>query len=436
MAAHGAEEGRLLLLPYQSEVVASGARFTWSCWARQTGKSTALGLRRLLRGLLRRRTQVILSAGERQSREVMEKIRQMCGAIEAYAESTGEPFFQEMRQRRTELLMPGGVRVIGLPANPRTARGYSGDVFLDEFAMHRDDAAIWSALFPTLVRGAGELDVASTPHGQANLFHRLRSNDLFEHRLVTLEAAVGQGLEADLAELRRAMDDELAWRQEFCCEFLDEATSFLPYELIRRCQDAGLSTEVDWACLGRREAEVFAGVDVGRHRDVTVVWLWERTGGMFVTRGVQVLSQAAFLDQEAAVGRVLARPALRRCCIDATGLGMALAEGLAGRFGEHRVEAVTFNPPVKSELAGRLRVLAERGLLRIPAEGRIEADWHSMSRIVTRGGHVRFDAGHGGEGHGDRFWAAALGLAAAEGEVGRVEMIPGPGLVFGAAGAW
>ena len=74
------------------------------------------------------------------------------------------------------------MRIIGLPANPMTARGFTGDVFLDEFAMHRDDRAIWAAVFPTILRGGGELDVASTPKGRDNLFAELRTNEQFAHR--------------------------------------------------------------------------------------------------------------------------------------------------------------------------------------------------------------------------------------------------------------
>jgi hypothetical protein len=56
------------LLDYQREDVESTERFRWNCWARQTGKSFTKSLRRILRGLDRRRTQVFLSAGERQCR--------------------------------------------------------------------------------------------------------------------------------------------------------------------------------------------------------------------------------------------------------------------------------------------------------------------------------------------------------------------------------
>lgn len=134
---------------YQADALRSEARFTWNCWARQTGKSFTFALRRLLRGLLRKRDQIILSAGERQSREVMEKARQHCVALKVWHEWHDRGYFRGTRFRQLEIRLPGGLRIIGLPANPMTARGFSGDVFLDEFAMHRDDEAI------AMLRGQG-----------------------------------------------------------------------------------------------------------------------------------------------------------------------------------------------------------------------------------------------------------------------------------------
>ena len=424
------------LLPYQLAVVLDPARFTWNCWARQTGKSFTFSLRRLLRGLRRRRNQIILSAGERQSREVMEKVRLHCRSLQVWCEWHGHGFFRGTSIKQLEVRLPGGVRIIGLPANPMTARGFSGDVFLDEFAMHANHDAIWSALFPTLLRGEGELDVASTPMGQKNVFYRLRANPRFRHETMTLEEAVRQGLDVDIAAMRAGLGDEIAWRQEFCCEFVDESTSFMTYELIRACQDERLATAVDWECLSRRGAAVYAGVDVGRYRDVTAIWLWERQGDTLVTRGVQVLHAAPFNEQEAAIGRILEQRGVRRCGIDASGLGLQLAERLAEHFGEHRVERIVFTAALKSELAGELRVLAERGLLRIPSDEAVVNDWHAISRMVTGAGHVRYDADRSSGGHGDRFWAAALGIHAADEPVGKVGLMTGERLAFAREGVW
>ena len=442
------------LLPYQTAVVASEARFTWNCWSRQTGKSFTFAMRRLLRGLSRRRNQIILSAGERQSREVMEKIRMHCFGMRIWCEFTGRFLTDDPKIRRLEARLPGNVRIIALPANPLTARGFTGDVFLDEFAMHRDDEAIWAALFPTLLRGEGELDVASTPRGRKNVFYRLKNNERFAHNTVTLEDAVRQGLDVDAAAMRAAIGDEQTWRQEFCCQFEDESTSFITYDLIRRCQDERLARELDWDDLTRPNMEVYVGVDVGRKRDVTAIWLWHKRIGppvpqdrqrapagpagdvVLSTVGVLVLQDAPFAEQELQIGRILEHRSVRRCCIDSTGMGLHLAERLVERFGDHRVEPVVFTTGLKSQLAGGLRVLAERGRLRIPADEAITNNWHSIERTVTAGGHLRFDADRSSGGHADRFWAAALGIHAAEAPATGVGFIPGGRLNFARSGVW
>ncbi|MEK6674842.1 MAG: terminase family protein, partial [Planctomycetota bacterium] len=200
------------LLPYQREDVESNDRFRWNCWSRQTGKSFTKSLRRILRGVLRRRNQILLSAGERQSRELMDKARQHCQALKIANDFHDHQFFNELSIKQLEITLPGGVRIIGLPANPTTARGFTGDVFLDEFAMHADDRDIWAALFPTILRGQGELDIASTPKGRNNMFHELADNPRFSHGTVTLPDAIAQGLDVDAEELRQAMNDDLLYR--------------------------------------------------------------------------------------------------------------------------------------------------------------------------------------------------------------------------------
>jgi phage FluMu gp28-like protein len=65
-------------------------------------------------------------------------------------------------------------RIKILAANPRTARGFSGDLVLDEFAFHRDSAAIWEAAEPILSRNPEFLcRIASTANGKHNMFYRM-----------------------------------------------------------------------------------------------------------------------------------------------------------------------------------------------------------------------------------------------------------------------
>lgn len=434
------------LLEYQKQDLESPARLRWCCWSRQSGKSFTKSLRRLLRGLRRRRTQVLLSAGERQSRELMLKVRQHCAALNIASEAVGDGYFRDTRYRQLEVRLPNGVRIIGLPANPQTARGYTGDVLLDEFAMHVDDRAIWAAMFPALLRGGGELDVASTPKGISNVFARLRDNSQFSHSTVTLPEAVRQGLKVDVEEVRRSMGDEELFRQEFLCEFLDEATAYLTYAQIAACEDGAIENCQSAADLDPHE-ELFMGVDVGRKRDLTVIWVLAgvrqgprpRGRGLdgYLTRAVVEMANAPFREQFARIAEYLALRNVRRCCIDAGGLGMQLAEEAQQRFGRHRVEAVRFTAALKSQLAGRLRVAVEDRAIRIPGDEGIRNDWHSVERRISASGQILLGSGRRAGGHADRFWAAALAVHAADStQPGARGVVRVRTPVFARAGTW
>ncbi|MEN3011182.1 MAG: terminase family protein, partial [Candidatus Bipolaricaulaceae bacterium] len=123
-------------------------------WSRQSGKSFAGTLETVDDSLERRALWIYLSRGERQSLELAEKAKLHLEAYRIAAEAMEDYFLADSGEKYTQLQLrlPNGSRHIFLPANPDTARGYSGNVFLDEFAFHKDSKAIWTALFPTITR--------------------------------------------------------------------------------------------------------------------------------------------------------------------------------------------------------------------------------------------------------------------------------------------
>lgn len=421
-----------VMLPYQREDILANDRFRWNCWSRQVGKSFGKGFRRLVRGMARRRNQLFLSAGGRQSRELMLKVRQHCESLK-YAFSFDEReagIFDGVTYKQLEIELPeAGIRIIGLPANPETARGFTGDVFLDEFAMHRSDREIWGAMFPSVLRGGGELDVASTPRGKQNMFYALKDNPQFAHQTVTIEDAVAQGLAGvDTAQLRAAMGDEMLYRQEFMCEFADEATAFITLEMIRACEDEKLPCELDLDELAACKGDVLVGMDIGRYRDLTVIWALEAVGNELVSRGLIELESKPFREQFETLCKVLGCRCVRKCCIDASGLGMQLAEQATDRFGGHRVEGHAFTANLKEEMGGKLRVRMEGKTLRIPAHDTIRNDLHSVEKSVTIDGKIRLRASRQEGSHADRFWALALAVYGAAEGTWKIECTVGPQL--------
>jgi phage FluMu gp28-like protein len=408
-----------ILLPYQRRWVEDRSPLKIWLASRQVGKSFALAMEAVREALTRRCNNLILSSSERQSAEVMRKVYMHL----RYFDVRSAGVLKAERETREEVELPNGSRILSLPSNPGTVRGFSGNVFLDEFAFHTDTEGIWRAMYPTVTRGYG-IRVSSTPNGRQNMFHRLWSRDArFSRHRTDIHDARGQGLRVDVEALRGGIADPEAWAQEFECAFLDEATAYLTYGMISSCEDEGAAVEFDASNLKSRTGALFLGVDVGRKHDLTVLWLLERVGDVFWTRMVREmrgerfslqrdylysLLDGSFLQGGTAGGM---ESPLRRCCIDSSGLGAQLAEEASERFGG-RVEGVSFTSQVKEDLAVTARRAFEDRRLRIPADRRLREDLHSLKRSVTASGNVRYAAERGGESHADRFWALALALHA------------------------
>ena len=207
------------------------------------------------------------------------------------------------------------------------------------------------------------------------------------------------------------------------------------------CSDADASGiedgHRDLEALSREQGELYVGVDVGRHRDLTVVWVVSAQQDVLTTAAILELSNAPFQQQFELLTAVFALPGVCRGAIDASGLGMQLAEQLVERFGSDRVAAVTFTTAMKSRLAIDLRIAVENGTIRIPNDPRVHNDFHAVERTVLSSGQFSLTAPRTQAGHADRFWAAALAVFAARDANGVTqEWEFGAPLAFAGAGCW
>ena len=270
---------------------------------------------------------------------------------------------------------------------------------------------------------------------------------VFSHHWVDLLSARTQGFVVDVESLRAAIADEDAWQQEYCCRFLADAAHYLPPELVVAAEHpAATTTPSSTGHWPPDTGHLYLGVDIGRRRDLTVLWLLEADDSpapVYWTRGLVTLDRQPFAAQRQALDSLLALRAsdenrnskienrtngpsfefrfssfgsflIRRCALDATGLGAMLAEELQTKWGA-RVEPVVFTQAVKENLAVRVKRLLEDGRLRLPSDPAVRAALGSVKRYITPSGNIRFDADRTeAAGHADHFWALALALGAAE----------------------
>jgi phage FluMu gp28-like protein len=228
---------------------------------------------------------------------------------------------------------------------------------------------------------------------------------------------VAQGLPFDLEFERKALNDEDAWNQEYLLKWLDEFSAWLSYDLISTCESdiAGIpDLYQDGIC--------YIGNDIARRKHLWVAWVLERIGGRLITREVSELRNATFAEQDAELDRLMAKYRVHRLAIDQTGLGEKPVEDAEYRYGKSRVEGVLFTAANKQTLATLGKQGLEEGSVLLPMGNReIRSDLHSLRKVTTSLGNIRFDVdGSETDGHGDRAWALFLAQYAASDSAGLV----------------
>ena len=420
---------------YQQRWFMDRDRFKIGMFGRQTGKTFTTTLEIVDDCYLaategRSVLWVILSRGERQAKEAMETGIQRHAAAYGMAVDMLEGEWKAPGGDRHAMLEAriAGSRVLGLPANPDTARGFSGNVFLDEYAWHRDSRAIWAALFPVISAGH-KLRVTSTPNGKGNKFYELMTNTelagIWSRHTVDIHQAAADGLPRDIAEMRAGLNDDELWRQEYELEWLDEASAWLPYDLINACEDPGAGKPAGYA-----GAPTFIGNDIARRRHLWTAWALELVGDVAWTREIATLRNATFAAQDAELDRLRDRYRPHRIAMDQTGMGEKPVEDAIRRYGASVVEGVVFSAPRQLALATALKERFEERTIRIPRGDReLRADLHAVKKIAGPTGHPRLLVEEGesaGGGHADRFWAAALACGAAAGGAVEFAYTPAP----------
>jgi len=334
-----------------------------------------------------------------------------------------------------------GSRVISLSSTPEAFAGKGGDILIDEADLHQDSGKVIDMALPCTTWG-GQLEMVSAlsvdgsaespfcrmlreaEHG-ANAMgwsvHRTSILDAVEEGFVErVNEMTGEplGREEWLKRMRAKCRTEDAWRTQYLIEAAAAGGALLDYGMIGGCEND--ASELAKALAEHPKALRFAGYDVGRRKDVAVYFELTRIGDILWQSGYEVLEDAPFRMQADAISRKLDDGRLERLCIDATGLGMMLAEEMQERHGKYRVEGITFTGPVKAALAMPVRAAFESRGIRILADETLRHDLHKVVRSMTAAGNVRYDAGRDESGHSDRFWALALAVHAA----GRADAAP------------
>jgi len=410
-----------ILLPYELRWVNDRARMKIGCWSRQIGKSLSTADEAVEDCFQRRTDWVCMSAGERQALEWIRKAKVWTEAYQiAIANYHEERANSEALIRSASITYPNGSRIISIPSNPATARGYTANVVLDEFAHHEKPDDIWTAIVPSITRAGHKIRVVSTANGQGNRFHKIwTGGSRWSKHKVTIHDAVAQGLDISVEDLKEIIGDSEIWAQEYECEFLDASSVLLPYELIDSCEHPEASA--DYANgIDANSDPIYLGLDFARSRHKTVCWILQQIGDVLWTRGIVVLQDMSTPEQVEVIRPILKYA--KRISLDYTGPGVGMGDYLAKEFEEYKpqshkfgkVELCTFTNPILCEIMSKMRMAFENCRIRIPINREAREDLHAIQRQATSTGKVTYRAPYAADGHSDRAYACALALRAAD----------------------
>ena len=138
--------------------------------------------------------------------------------------------------------------------------------------------------------------IASTGNGKHNLFYRMVTCGRYKVWRVTRSDAWRAGVQifdpvtrqpVTPEQAREAALDKAAYDQNYECAFADENLTLLTHELISAAEreDVGVICDQSWSASARAlfrgaKGALYAGVDVGRNRDLTVMTVVEDLDGL------------------------------------------------------------------------------------------------------------------------------------------------------------
>lgn len=390
------------------------------------------------------RNQIFLSASKNQAHifrnYIVDFVREAIGV-----ELRGDPLIIQREGDEGEVLLPATCYFLG--TNFRTAQGYHGNFYFDEFfwvhgfeeiqkvasgiamqKMYRQTyfstpSSITHAAFPfwngaTFNRHRPKHDkkIFDVSHKALQLGKRLA--DRRWRQIVTIEDALEAGCDLfDLEELRiQYPPDQFA--NLLMCNFVDDTLSVFPLAELMRCQvDAReVWDDFSWTnfILGRRpfgDREVWVGYDpaaTGDNAALVVVAPPLVPGGKFRILEKQQFTGMDFTAQAEAIRRITRLYNVTKIDIDKTGIGLAVYQLVVQFFPQARGHQ--YNPEVKTRLVLKAKDVISRARVEYDAGWTdFTASCMAIRKAMTASGRqMTYEAGRSAlTGHADLFWAFA-----------------------------
>jgi uncharacterized protein YjcR len=398
--------------------------------SRQIGATFYFAREALLDALTTGRNQIFLSASKAQAHIFKAYIQAFARDV-AGVDVSGDP-----------IILGNGAELHFLGTNARTAQGYHGNFYFDEF--------FWTYKFQELNKVASGMAMQkkyrrtyfSTPSSMAHEAYTFWTGERFNkgkptaqqikldvshsslqqgrfcedniwRQIVTILDAEQRGCDLfDIDELRREYD-AAAFQNLLMCQFVDDGASIFPLALLQPCMvDSWTEWAEDFRPFHARpfgERQVWVGYDPAESGDsagLVVVAPPLVPGGKFRVLERHQFRGMDFNSQAETIRQVTRRYNVTYIGIDTTGLGSAVAQLVRQFF--PALKTFTYNPEVKTRLVMKAWDVVNKGRLEFDAGWTdVAQSLMAIRKTITPGGRqFTYTAGRNDNtGHADLAWA-------------------------------
>ena len=391
-------------------------QFIAARWCRQSGKSWIISALLLWYAVTHPDSYIaVVGPSLRQAKLVIRRINQFTRKLERG--TCPKPLQTLMRFKN-------GSIIEAFPNNPETIRGPSlSCIFIDEFNFVNNDQELYDAVLFTLSTTNGKLVCTSTPWHTDSIFWKIFNHkdytDFARHH-VTWEQAIepnGPLKQNILEKIRRQFtDDPSRWKREMQAEWAEDQDVWLTQSLITKCIDGNLEL---WNFDSFQNGRFYAGLDLGKHQDHSVLVVTQETEGKNQLRHWKVFPLGT--KYATVIGYVKSLSDrwhyLERIRVDVTGVGEYIVEDMKNANIEN-VEPVTFTVTRKQELASLLKQRMLEDNYKFPfTELRLSptvlcsyvAELNTERFTLRKDGTIGFSHPQGQ--HDDTFWSTALAVS-------------------------
>jgi len=401
-------------------------------WNRQSGKSWIASSLLLNYALTHPGCYIgIVAPGWRQSKLIIRRIRFFLRKL---------PNDVCPKPMRTVLYFSNGSVIEAFPNNPDTIRGPTLNcIYWDEANFTPDDWDMYTAILFTISATKGKVLISSTPWNTDSVFYKIFHSEEFSdfaRSHVTWKQSMEPNGPLDkgtLEKIRKQFgEDPWRWKREMEAEWAEDETAWLSQALITKCisTEKTLGQELElWGFESvRKDCNLYAGLDLGRVKDYSVLVVIEEVKGKFYLRHVKVFDLGTSYASVIGYVKTLQDRWNGFCKIrvDSTNQDYVVEDMKNSEI--DNVEGVRFSLPRKQEMATLLKQRMINNQFWFPYftwerpyRGEFVTELNVERFELRKDGSISLNHPQGT--HDDVFWANALAL------YGTVEMTEEPTLV-------